>query len=242
MEDTPLTSGLISDVRQYLSGLDMRLKFLRHTRAELDAQFATEFSVFRYLVTDEVKLSDLISDLLSPEGTHGQGETFLSLFLKRIGRPVAEKPIVAAGSIRVIREDCTRYCPNFRRRIDITIDFGTLYGIGLENKPFAEEGDDQLADYADHLNRKYGGNYTLVFLSNDGRAPQSISGKLRDFLSHSQKLVVLSYEEDILNWLRDCWRECRADRVRWFLSDFSNWVSRAFPSELLSEGHNAISN
>lgn len=233
MIETEDRSKLLVDLKHFYGALDLRLRLLQRTRQQLDAQLAPEFSVFHYLNPDELTLSELISDLLSPQGNHGQGATFLSLFLKLIGSPVP------TDCARVVREDFTRYGPSSRRRIDITLDFGSS-GIGIENKPFADEGENQIADYANHLDRKYKGAYLIVFLSDNGRPPHSISAELLTSLDESRKLVLLSYSVDLAEWLKQCWRECRAERVRWFLQEFQDWIIEEFPLEPGKEDHHGV--
>jgi hypothetical protein len=47
---------------------------------ELDRQLARRFNAFRYISPNELRLSYIISDLLNPQGVHGQGNVFLRTF------------------------------------------------------------------------------------------------------------------------------------------------------------------
>ncbi|MBU3847376.1 MAG: PD-(D/E)XK nuclease family protein, partial [Candidatus Acinetobacter avistercoris] len=72
----------------------IELKLLKYVKNEIKAndiakkryanQLAPNFSVFNYIFTNELMLNKIISDLLSPQGDHGQQESFLNLFLKML--------------------------------------------------------------------------------------------------------------------------------------------------------------
>ncbi len=178
------------------------------------------FTVFDYIDPNENRLSDVIHDLLDPSGKHGQGRLFLDLFLDAIGvKHESVHPIP-----RVKREDCAWYSANPQRRIDITVDFGE-FGIGIENKPFAYEGPNQLKDYCIHLRRKYR-RFMLVYLLGDGSRPTSLSKTELVKLLAENSFKKLDYRTGVYHWLERCGQECKAEKVRWFLQDFAEYVSR----------------
>src|SRR5689334_577177 len=131
---------------EFYKAVETRSEHFHEKRKAADLREATQFTVFDYIQRDENRLSDVIYNLLDPSGKHGQGTLFLNSFLEAIGAP----PSATRSHCRVKREDCTLYCANFQRRIDITLEF-SAFGIGIENKPWADEGDDQLKDYSLHL-------------------------------------------------------------------------------------------
>lgn len=57
-------------------------------------------------------------------------------------------------SKKLIREDSTAYIVNNQRRIDITLNFENKFEIGIENKPWDKEQENQLQDYEKHLRKK----------------------------------------------------------------------------------------
>jgi len=187
-----------------------RLKWFRQAQRDVDLHVATKFTVFDYLDPDEDSLSDVLRDLLDPDGTHGQATLFLHSFLRVLGVDVGRQ------CAKVVREDPTCYADSFKRRIDITLDFGS-FGVGVENKPWAIEGPDQLKDYKEHLQRKYKGEFHLVYLSGDGRDPKSLGKPALEKLRSAGRFHKLSYRTGIVLWLEDCARDCKADKVRWFL-------------------------
>jgi hypothetical protein len=175
--------------------------------------------VLSYIRPDENRLSDIISDLLDPTGTHGQGSVFLHGFLEMIAVPSES----IRPPYRVSREDRTL----FERRIDITLVVGD-FGIGIENKPWADEGENQLKDYMIHLRGKYGERCLLVYLSGDGSAPVSLDPNDLTEPVAARRFKALSYSAHLHQWLKRCLRNCQAEKVRWFLHDLMNYVESEF--------------
>ena len=165
------------------------------------------------------------ADLLRIDGPHGQGDLFLTEFLKLIDADQSQyHPTKLA---RIIREAPTIHIHASLRRVDITLDFGDA-GIGIENKPWAAEQPHQLLDYHTHLSNKYRNNYLLIYLSGTGATPQSLRYAMQQALATQRKLLVLSYQEHLQHWLTSCYKECHAEKVRWFLRDFIDFVVRGF--------------
>ena len=162
----------------------------------------------------ENRLSAIIADLLSPSGSHGQQRIFLDAFLRQIIKrnDLFNQPC---------KVDPESKFPSSSGKIDILIDFGD-FGIGIENKPWANDGDEQLHKYSDSLDDDYRGQYCLIYLTPYGNQPSenSIEAGLRDEL---HQLLLVSYCHDMLNWLRECVQLCESDRFRWFLRDFMDY-------------------
>jgi len=211
--------ALIGNLDDFYGAVATRSEHFHEERKAADLHEATQFTVFDYIDPDENRLSDVIQDLLDPSGKHGQGALFLSSFLDAIGAPRgATRP-----PCRVKREDCTLYCTNYQRRIDITLEF-SAFGIGIENKPWAFEGEDQLKDYSLHLRHKYRQRFMLVYLSGDGTGPTSLNKTDLAVLKAAKQFKSLAYPTGLHHWLERCCRECKADRVRWFLENFVDYV------------------
>jgi hypothetical protein len=151
---------LESQVAHFFADLQFRLEIAHTSKRHLDRYLASDFDVFRYILPDENRLSDILADLLKPNGLHGQGDLFLREFLKVVG--TKPEQFLPRNVRHVMREDMTHHIMASHRRIDITIDFGVA-GIGIENKPWAGEQPDQLRDYAAHLAKKYRDNFVLIY-------------------------------------------------------------------------------
>ena len=73
---------LKAELTSFFGGLVPAVDIVRRAQKEMDRRAATKFSIFDYLCVRETDLSRIFADLLDPSGSHGQGDRFLSLFLK----------------------------------------------------------------------------------------------------------------------------------------------------------------
>ena len=206
-----------------LSGLRFELKPVQDENATHNRKHSNGFNVFSYIQPNENLLSRILADLLDPRGAHGQGETFLQILVKQLGVTIPTGP----GRVTVYREEMTTYITNTRRRIDILIDFGT-FGIGIENKPWAGEQTDQVKAYLDHLDRRYGSNFLLLYLSGNETQPESVERGELDRRKERNQFRLLDYRIGLLAWLGQCIETCETDAVRWFLRDFRSYVMEQF--------------
>jgi hypothetical protein len=216
-----------SILESFFHGMQYYLDVSREARQALASAVAESFSVFDYLQPDENLLSRMISDLLDPKGNHGQGSTFLLSFLQRLLAVNCTIPPdwpTRVEKATVVNEAFTSFLSNNARRIDIRIELPPFFGIGIENKPWAAEQIAQLADYRAELDRRYQGQFVLVFLCQQGRTPASIPAAEWMDLRHSGRGAILSYSDDFLTWLLDCQQRSQADKIRHFLSDFARYV------------------
>jgi hypothetical protein len=216
-----------SKLESFFHGMQYYLDVSREARQALASAVAESFSVFDYLQPDENLLSRIIADLLDPKGNHGQASTFLACFLERL---IALKCTIPpdwparVDKATVVNEASTSFLSNSARRIDIRIELPPLFGIGVENKPWAAEQMAQLADYRAELDRRYQGQFVIVFLCQWGRTPESIPDAEWMDLRRSGRCALLRYSDDFLTWISDCHRRTQADKVRHFLSDFARYV------------------
>lgn len=198
------------------------------------------------LIMYEAQLSDVFKDLLDPEGSHGQGSIFLGLFLSQLDSisqyhsaavpEQRELPIVAAlrsdlerssRHISVVREQPTEK----RRFVDLVVRGRTKGILGIENKPWAGHLNNQLADYACYLRGKDNdGCWALVYIAElPGQVPgTSIRSDVREKLKNSGNYIELSYAVEIAAWLKECYRICEGDKVRWFLRDLREFITKRF--------------
>ena len=214
-------------IERFLSSLGFKLTTFRTAKKELDLYLSSGFNVFEHIQPDENALSDIISDMLDAQGTHGQKDLFLRQFLKAIGH----SEMLSDQRCRVRREDSTNYIKPMQRRIDMTLDFGRC-AVGIENKPWAIEQTDQIKDYVEHMRAKYG-DFAIVYLSGDGSEPQSIDEQERVKLTRANRLIVFSYNTNLRDWLESCFKECRSEKFRWFLKDFIEYIDNKFGSNIL---------
>ena len=213
----------------FFAGLGPVVEVARRAQAVLDRRVAPQFSVFDYFKERETDLSRAFGGLLDPAGTHGQGDTFLQLFLDEI-RLREDFPDSDTQGCKVHLEYSTN-----KGRIDIVLEMPGNRWIGIENKPWAPEQEKQVEKYMIHLSKLAksveGGTAWILYLSGDGSDP-----KTTECLSEEQKgrCLTMPYRTragkppSLENWLRRCGEQCEAERVRWFLKDFLEYVEKSF--------------
>lgn len=152
------------------------------------------FNVFSAVRVDhyEIKHSAFIAELLNPEGSHGQDTTFLSSFLKNCCPKDFE---FSLQGVKVYTEFATD-----SGRIDILVMNNKKQGLIIENKIYANDGDEQLIRYNDEAKRLLHNGYMILYLTPDGDKASEKSAKGVDYQT-------LSYRKDIINWLRECVRQ-----------------------------------
>ena len=225
------TSDYEQRLSSFYSVLNQTLRSHREATRRLDRFLSTGFNIFRVIRPKETRLSEIIPDLLDPSGSHGQQRKFLDAFLRGI---IKENDLLESllkqQSCSVTCERRTDYIESSQRRIDILVDFEN-FGLGIENKPWAGDQEQQLNDYIDDL-RKRSDKFCLVYLTPKGRDPEeiSIACDLREKLKKESKLICVSYRDDILEWIEECCRLCESDKFRWFLRDFVEYTIDKFPT------------
>lgn len=207
-----------------IEGVKFRKSIIDKTKIEINEKLAENFSVFSYIPFDEVSMSNLLRDLLDKDGKHGQGPLFLNLFIKMMERQLKTKidGIPDYKLFEVHTEVRTSRIENNLRRIDILIQWGQKFAIGIENKPYAKCQPDQLKDYAEHLEYNYHNNFILVFLSDREPSINSIPLDKLDSLKLDKKFVHLNFKDDLISWLEESKQKSKAIKIQLFLTDLIN--------------------
>jgi hypothetical protein len=210
-----------SDIRNFYDQLAFKLKTATIAQRKLDLYLASTLNIVRdYVDPDENKISDILADLLKPNGRHGQGDRFLRLFLEIVRSE--DIGLNQGTEVEVRREDPT----SANRRVDILVDFDKARAVAIENKMRARDQESQLSDYCDHLAATYRDSYVLLYLTPDGAEPtsESIDPTKREHLKENGKLRCISYRSEVQKWLNSCVKDCEAEKVRWFLRDLVEYV------------------
>lgn len=157
------------------------------------------FNIFRILKVEskEVKMhSAFLAELLNPSGSHQQKDSFLKLFIQIFKIKGFEHLDKIDAEIKV--EEVNKF-----GRIDIIIKPLLGRTIVIENKIFALDQFEQLIRYK----REYPDCH-LLYLTLDGREPDSSSIKNESvLLKKSEDYFIISYKEDIIEWLLACRKE-----------------------------------
>lgn len=162
------------------------------------------FNIFQILgmETAEVKThSKFLAELLNPNGSHLQGDTFLKLFVKYLNDLIVdnEKPIKLdynSSTNVFIEKHIGKKTDTEGGRIDITIEEGKKHLICIENKIYAGEQDKQMLRYSN-----FGNTFEtkhLFFLTLWGNETNT---------NGDAKVYPISYKTHIVEWLELCKKE-----------------------------------
>lgn len=163
---------------------------------ELEKLSGEAFNIFKVInvTSDEVRLhSKFLAELLNRNGSHGQGDVFLKLFVKQLGITLdtSSTNVKVEKYIGKITDSSGGY-------IDIFISDNKGQSITIENKIYAGDQDNQLLRYFNFNPNN------ILYLTLWGDAPEdySSSGLIRD-----EEFKRISYKEDIIDWLVSCRKE-----------------------------------
>lgn len=228
------------ELTNFFASLSPAVDIATRAQAELDRIAATQFSVFGYFRERETDVSRIFADLLNPSGSHGQGDSFLRLFVAElIGQENEWSNKLRSVLPNVSLEGCKTHLEFPTKeggRIDIVLDIPreseNAFRIGIENKPWAIAQKDQIANYLKDL-EEYDENARLLYFSGDGSEPhQEAYGEFYNKRrSHCLTVPYRRNRKDypsLENWIQQCREQCESERVRWFLKDLLEYIERQF--------------
>ena len=169
-----------------------KLKILNMKYAKLNENDSDKFNIFSILLksSDEVNLhSKFIYELINPNGSHQQNETFLNLFIQEINSETSEK---------ITLEPLTAY--REKNNIDILLK-SKNQAIIIENKIYTEDHSNQLSKYLTLIEKEgYSKEkISLIYLTLFNEEPNE--KKVKDIV------INITYETNIVNWIELCIKE-----------------------------------
>ena len=197
-----------------------------------------QFNIFKVCGIDHYELqhSAIISELLNPQGSHGQGKLYLKLFMQVYGSklPIDE---IEYDKVRVRTEKWTEA---YDGRMDICIEYDGLPFVIIENKLYAKDQSIQLRKYKEdsdtiikksqHPEQKY----EIVYLTLDGKDATKDSGDGVDYIR-------MSYSKDIIKWLAlSIESSARIPLVRETLVQYQNHIKQLTNQNMEQENKNAL--
>lgn len=168
----------------------------RHTDA-LARATGEHFNIFHILRVGHLEVtthSPFLAELLNPKGKHGQGATFLRLFLTKFGI----KDFDANNATVKLEHFIGRVTETSGGRVDIFITDGKGSMILIENKIYAADQENQIKRY-----RGYNSKASLFYLTREGEPPIGLSDDELKLLDCRP----ISYATEILSWLKECHKE-----------------------------------
>ncbi len=154
------------------------------------------FNIFKIMnvQSDEVKLhSAFIAELLNPQGTHGQGDIFLKLFVEQLGI----KNFDTKNATTEVEKYIGEKTETEGGRIDIVINSGSR-NIFIENKIYAGDQPQQLLRY--HNADKTADLFYLTLYGTEASEESTGNTEKKYYTS-------ISYSKDIIDWLKKCKKE-----------------------------------
>lgn len=225
---------MLHQLEVLLHEVALKVGSLNEAKKRFSAQLAPEFRIFDYLRTDEMGLSLCIASLLDPKGKHGQGTVFLDAFLTNFNSSLAWE--MDTKSCHVVTEKQAN-----GRRIDIYLEFPNGI-IGIENKPWAGDQDNQLKDYATYINNAAGSRkWLLIYLCNSDPSENSITKIEREKLEMDGTFDRCDYDM-LIDWLHACACKSRATVVRVFIEELAKFIRSDINGELDMSEENEVSN
>ncbi len=209
------------NLNSYFNDVIFQAKIYKEYQEKLAEQTSFEFNVFNYISLDENQISQIITDILQPIGKHGQKNIFLTNFLNILKISIPSKNIPTIKT-----EVVTSNHIHNLRRMDILIDWGD-FGVMIENKPYADDGENQLNDYAENLENRYGkDNFVMIYLSHENKIPSenSILKELREELESKKQFFHITYQKEFKQWIEQCILICQSQKYKYFLTDFLNKI------------------
>lgn len=172
---------------------------------ELSRISGADFNIFKItkIAFDEVKHSAFLAELLSPNGSHGQGDTFLRLFARKfeVINFNTESAITKVESyVGQVTEDSGG-------RIDILIDDRRGNHIIIENKIYAGDQPNQLIRY---YNFKKQNLFYLTLNGVEASEKSTTNNKQSIKLKAKEDYRPIAYKSDIVEWLELCQKEAVA--------------------------------
>ena len=243
---------------QFFADLTARLGTAERMERAFDRELARRFNVFDYVRTDETVLSRVIAALLDPENTHGQGTLFLRTFLDFVGLvDTGTWPNVDGGDVRIWV--ATEHRTHAGRNIDIVVQIedtaGQVYGLAIENKPYAADQPNQIRDYLKYMKEVHGDRFLLIYLSPNAEGPSEESIATEALAEWKGHFAIMPYhggsvtppdhfdsfriDRSLADWVAECRKNCEAERLRWFLRDFEAFC-KGIGGELMTSSAESI--
>ncbi|WP_230656584.1 PDDEXK-like family protein [Psychrobacter sp. I-STPA10] len=235
----------MNNVKNLLENVNIEIKTLQSAQKLYGRQLAPNFSVFDYISTNETGLSYILADLLNPQGSHDQKETFLKLFIEHCLPDISNQAVSQINwqpfldnlsKVSVTIEEGTRASQTYRR-MDIYLSCTVNeqhYGICIENKPYAGDQKNQLKDYASEIEIRSRGNWHMVYLkeyneeySSGNPSIYSVDEETLNTWIENKKFTALKFSQ-LIDWLKACQVECQNHSVNEFLSQFIKFIQQKF--------------
>jgi hypothetical protein len=217
----------VRDVLAFLDSIMPVVDIAERSAALLRRKLGTTFRIAEYSVGGyEVPLNRILGDLLDPRGSHGQGPAFLKLFIEMLKDDFSPGDLENWVVVPSHRTSKGQY-------VDLALFRPKHVAIYIECKPWAEEGCQQLSDYAEDLLERQEEHKRLLFVPGWAvRDPETLTDDARQHLGDKgfKKCPIQRSGNgcSIVEWLEQCVAGCEAENVRVFINDLSEYLDTEF--------------
>ncbi|SFW89394.1 PDDEXK-like family protein [Chitinophaga sancti] len=225
---------MLNSIPVFLSAIKARQDFIREYESIYAKKLALGFNTLDFVLWNENKVSEILAYFLDPNGRHAQGDVYLQLFINRFNLRFTYSDFT---KVSVQCEETT----GSNRRVDIVLSYDQRSEmLGIENKiyPWTADQKDQVKDYVEYLKTFCKtDNYQLVYLAPKSKILTDYSaGPELQRLQEQGRLVMITYERDIIPLLDEFVSRTHNERVRYFLEDLKRKLTEKYMgSENLDE-------
>ncbi|MEQ4924500.1 PD-(D/E)XK nuclease family protein [Proteus hauseri] len=188
-------------------------------------KLSPDFSPLSLFKINENAISKCLAFLLNPKETHAQETLFIHCFYQHFLEGYKYQNIKSVGVEQAVEQD------KGYRRLDIFIETSDLL-IGIENKPWADDEENQLYDYGCWLKKKAGRSrkkWILFYLSNSEYSDYSLAEntekEIKDNIKH------ITYYE-LIKWLEECSYKIESIQVKAFIESIMKFIKSEINYEL----------
>lgn len=193
-------------------------KFLAYKKDRIERNKSTSFlfNPFKRIAIQETAHSQLIGDLLSSRGTHGQGDLFLREFLTRIG---VANPHIGPWKVRTEAQNIdiclTRPATKAAHASVVIIENKSNWAVDQSSQLYRYwyEAIHRSFPHLDYDAEETRNHFKVIYLTpNKGKTPQQQSLTISDKFSKNDGLpetlplkpILFTLDEDLPSWLQKC--------------------------------------
>lgn len=213
---------IVHDFKGNFNRLNASYNVIKNLSDKLNSTKAEDFNFFKILGIDHLEVkthTPFISELLDPNGSHGQKNIFLATFLNS-----------TLGFSDKEAQDDNWYVIKEKEHIDIRIlNHSLKKAIYIENKINSDAYSGQLSRYYKHWKEGFfQGHGAFIYLTPSGNIPSNngFDENIYPKKEILKELKLFSYHDQIHNWLVDTFPKIQSVKVQHTLSQYIDIIKR----------------
>lgn len=225
----PTTTNL--EIQNLLKEVEVYLNAKKLVKNNYECRVADDFSPIELFSPNEPDISKVLAYFLDPRAAHAQGTLFLDEFcnavrkLSPISETSASNPLPEFFKLTLNTIVDTEVADPESGRMDILI-CDSKNALCIENKPWANDQENQLLRYGQKLQKQGFENWLLIYLCNH-EPSQNSTNDSEEILKHT---VQLSFST-MGNILLTAARKTQAPSVKYFVEVFAKYLKQNIAGE-----------